>query len=437
MTGAPHPAGGRYNWFGWQVGSVPSEPAAARLTETHEYFHRQLDDTTAFGALTTTIASLADAQPEGRWAEIRDRLQDMSDLVHECYAVGLSLLTTQRRLEAIPGYPSYDSHVRTILRLLGEGAHPWVALAALRAAATACMQSDALAVATDQGVARFQPATLQPLERPNHRLAALLAGDYASDVALAQGEAATHYGKEPWWSPLEGVLLRPEAMDGEAAEAFGALHRRLFQNATAILASAGAESIAPDAHHDELRVLLRQALALAPEDLTQIGALVEGPGGDLLHGGALDSQTIELTAAPERAVLLPYGSSIAGLSGEGEWRHGFLTVTRPQRIRAAYRLEGVGLPDAKSFACLRSVVFKGEERDSVLLVVVERPEELKEEVPIFVSVLSSAAAADPEGTAGWMRWADPSRVSLVMDTPLTAALRSGAEGIAASAVKRG
>lgn len=40
-----------------------------------------------------------------------------------------------------------------------------------------------------------------------------------------------------------------------------------------------------------------------------------------------------------------------------------------------------------------------------------------------MSVLSSAAAADPNATAEWMRWADPSRVSLIMNTPSTAALR--------------
>jgi hypothetical protein len=427
MTGAGQPAGSRYDWLGWHVGAAPTELAAARLTETHEYFHRHLDDTTAFGGLTTTIASLAEAQPEMDWADIRDRLQDMSDLVHESYAVGLSLLITQRRLEPIPGYPTYDSHVRTMLRLLGDDVHPWVALGALRAAATACMQSRALAEASGQGVEHFDPSSLRPLERPNHRLAALLAGDYASSVVDAQRDAVADYGQESWWAPLDGVLLRPEAVDDEAVEGFDALHRRLFAEAEAILSAAGGQSIGPDAHHDDLRTLLKQAFALAPAGLTRIGAMVEAPGGELLHGGALDSQTIELTAAPERAVVLPYGS-LSGLSGEGEWRHGFLAVTRPQRIRTAHRLEGVDLPQTESVACLRSIVYEGEVRDSVLLVPVERPEDLEEEEPIFVSALSSAAAADPEGTAAWMRWADPDRVSLVMDTPLTAALQRWCSG---------
>lgn len=423
MAGAPRPAEGRYDWFGWQVGSSAVEPAAARLAETHEYFHRQLDDTTAFGGLTTTFASLVDSQPEGPWKDVRDRLKDMSDLVHECYAVGLSLLTTQRRLAPIPGYPTYDGHVATMLRLLGDGVHPWVALAALRAAATACMQSDALAKAGDQGVDNFDPTLLAPLDRPNHRLAALLSGDFSANVVSAQREAEHHHGAEPWWSPLDGVHLRPEAVDGDAADAFDDLHRTLFAGAARILGATGARTIGPDAHHDELRILLKQARVLAPEGLTRIGAIVEGPGGDLLHGGALDGQTIELTAAPERAVVLPYGST-SGLGGEGRWRHGFLVVTSARKIRAAYRLEGVPLPETPSVACLRSVVFdEAGEPDSVLLIPVESTNEVEEESPIFVSVLSSAAAADPDGTAAWMRWADLDRVSLVMDTPLTAALR--------------
>jgi hypothetical protein len=40
-----------------------------------------------------------------------------------------------------------------------------------------------------------------------------------------------------------------------------------------------------------------------------------------------------------------------------------------------------------------------------------------------VTVHSSAAASDPEAAGLWMRWADPDRVSLVMDTPSSAALR--------------
>jgi hypothetical protein len=129
-----------------------------------------------------------------------------------------------------------------------------------------------------------------------------------------------------------------------------------------------------------------------------------------------------MASAPKRAVVLPYGS-LSGLGGEGEWRHGFLVVTRPQRIRAAYRLEGVELPETESVVCLRSIVYDEEEPDSVLHVVVERPEQIEEEAPMYVSVLSSAAAADPDGVAAWMRWADPARVSMVMDTPLTAALQ--------------
>ena len=155
----------------------------------------------------------------------------------------------------------------------------------------------------------------------------------------------------------------------------------------------------------------------------RIGALVESPGGELLHGGALDSQTITLTAAPRRASVLPYGS-LSGLSGEGASRHGFLTLIRPERLRASYELQGIPLPDAPSVACLRTTVFDGEVRDSVLLVVVDEPRSLTEgEVPIYVSLSSSAVAAAPEAASTWMNYADRRRLSLVMDTPATAALR--------------
>jgi hypothetical protein len=76
------PNEGRYDRFGWRVAAKPGDVSAGRLTETHEYFHRQLDETTAFGGLTTTAAALADALPDDVWSMRRDRLEDMSDLVH-------------------------------------------------------------------------------------------------------------------------------------------------------------------------------------------------------------------------------------------------------------------------------------------------------------------------------------------------------------------
>lgn len=405
---------------GWEV-------ADGRLAETHEYFHRQLDDTTAFGGLTSTVAALADSSLDERWVELRDRLLTMVDLVHEAFAVGMSLLTTQRSVEPIPNYPTYDRHVMAIQRLVGEGTHPWVALAALRAAATACMQSEALNIAVSVGIEQFDPRRVPALERPNHRLAALLAGGYADEVANAHSEATLTFGDEAWWRPAAGVSLSLESMDGAAADASAALHRQLLARAQVLLVHRGGGFVEPGHHHEDLRRLLGEARALAPAGLARIGALVEAPGGELLHGGPLDGQTIELTAAPARASVLPSGA-LSGASGEGEQRHLFVVVTTPRRLRAAYQLEGQELSDGEAIACVRSTVFDGERRDSVLLLPVASPEDLTETEVGFVSVFSSAIAADPGVATRWMQWAHPARVSLVMDTPATAALRRWCAG---------
>lgn len=413
--------GALYDHFGWRLRATPVDVGEGRLTETHEYFHRQLDDTTAFGGLITTVAALADSQPNARWAQVRQRLLDMSDLVHESFAVGISLVTTQRRIEPLADYPTYDRHVRTVVRLVDAGVHPWVALAAVRAAATACMQSGALRAAVGVGLAEFDPPSLARMDRPNHRLAALLSGGFAAAVGREEARVEDEYQDEAWWRPRGAILLPVESMDGEAAEASARLQRRLLADAAAILAEAGATVVDPDDHHDDLRALLAQARDLAPEGLTRIGALVESRGGELLHGGPLDGQIIVLATAPRRAVVLPYGS-LSGGSGEGDYRHVFVVVTTPRRLRAAHELEGVDLPEREAVACLRTTVFEGEERDSILLLPVETPEQIAEGAPVHVAVMSSAAAADPDLGATWMRSVDADRISLIMDTPATAAL---------------
>lgn len=415
--------GGRYRWFGWTIAGIAANDVSAdRLTETHEYFHRQLDDTTAFGGLVTTCAALADAGVGSSWPQTRNRLQAMSDLVHEVFAVGMSLLTTQRPIQPVEGYPMYDRYVAIIRRLLGEQTHPWVALAALRAVATVCMQSPALKLAADAAIERFDPTSIAREDRPNHRLAALLNSEFSMLVQSENSAAEQRHDTESWWTGSEDVRLTPESMDGRAGELSQELHRRCFEAAAAALRPAGAEILEADSHHGDLRRVLEQARKLAPEGLMRIGALVESPGGELLHGGALDSQTITLTAAPRRASVLPYGS-LSGLSGEGPRRHGFLTLVRPERLQASYELQGIPLPSAPAIACLRTTVFDGEVRDSLLLLVVDEPHSLAEgEVPIYVSLSSSAAAAAPDAAAAWMNYANRRRLSLVMDTPATAAL---------------
>lgn len=423
MSGEANLGGGRYQWSGWTVSAVAStDVALGRLTETHEYFHRQLDDTSAFGGLVTTMAALAEACPEGRWTELRDRLVSHSDLLHETFAVGASLLTTQRRLAPVAGYPLYDRYIAVLLRLVGAEAHPWIALAALRAAATACMQSSALHAAVLAGVERFQPMALPTSERPNHRLVMLLGSDFADAVGTAQEKLERDHGHQAWWRGSEGMTLTLESMDGAPGMLSQGLHRLLFAHAAGALRERGAEVLDEHWHHDDLRALLASAQELAPNGLVRIGALSEAGSQDLMHGGALDSQTITLTAAPTRGVVLPC-HSISGLSGEGASRHGFLTLVRPERLRRSYELEGVGLPDAPAVACLRTTVFDEDRRECVLFALIDDPKEIEDEqAPIFVSMSSSAAAAAPELAASWMEITDSDRLSLVMDTPATAAL---------------
>lgn len=422
MEGSLGPHEAHYDHFGWGVSGAAVAAGHGRLAETHEYFHRQLDDTTAFGGLTSTVAALADVLPDPRWCHLRRRLLNVSDLVHEMFAVGASLLTTQKVLEPIDGYPAYDRHVRTAARLLGPGVHPWVMLTSLRAAATACMQSCALGLAAEDGLVHFDPGDLPNMERPNHRLAALLDERFTEAVAAEQTRAQTTHGTDPWWDPVGELRLSPEAMDGEAAEASAQVHRRLFEVAASILDEAGGSTLHPDEHHELLRAVLRDAQQLAPAGLTRIGSLVELPGGELIHGGPLDGQVIELRGAPRRGVVLPY-QSVSGVSGVEDHAHLFVVVGMPRRFRAAYELEGIDLPDGEVLGCVRTTVFDGDVRDQVLLLPVEHPDLIDESVPVHVTVMSSAVAASPELASAWLRWADPDRVSMVMDTPATAAIR--------------
>jgi hypothetical protein len=73
----------------------------------------------------TAVAALAEARPDAQWSELRDRLVSCADLLHETFAVGASLLTTQRGLDRVDGYSLYDRYDTVLRRLMGAGVHPW------------------------------------------------------------------------------------------------------------------------------------------------------------------------------------------------------------------------------------------------------------------------------------------------------------------------
>ena len=71
-----------------------------------------------------------------------------------------------------------------------------VALAALRAAATACMQSDALRAALAVDLTELDAQHIDRLARPNHRLMALLTGGFTDVVDEEHRQAAEAHGAE-------------------------------------------------------------------------------------------------------------------------------------------------------------------------------------------------------------------------------------------------
>jgi hypothetical protein len=307
-------------------------------------------------------------------------------------------------------------------RLIGTDVHPWIALGAIRAAAVSSMQTSALHLARTSGLLNFDPKSLPLMERPNHRLRALIRGGFFCRVREQQLIAIQSHREETWWLPGEGITLSPDSMDGPAGEAFATLMRYLVHDAEEIIDSADGIVVPWDNHHEDLRGLLDNARRLAPDGLTRIGALVESPGGELLHGGPLDGQILELTGVPDRAIVMSHDST-TDASDEGDRKHVFVVLTTPRRLHAAHNIEGLGLPEVDALACMRSTVFEGQKRDSVLLVPLDDPEEIQEDTAIYLSVMSSAIAADPTKSTTWMRWADLDKLSLVMDTPATAALR--------------
>jgi hypothetical protein len=417
---------GRYQWFGWTVPAAAGDASTKHLIELHEEFHRALDEMTAFGGLVTTVAALAQADPDSRWPVARDRLQAMSDIVHETYAVGMSLIVGDQRLATVDGYPLYDRYVAIANSLIGADTHLWVGWIALQAAITACMQSNVLTTVLSDDLSEFDPACIERSARPNHRLVALLDSDFAAVVAAANEDALREHGREDWWREGHGRSAST-SLSGGVDEAALALRKRMFGEAAAALRATGATVIAEGDHYTDLAELLKRAAATTPRPLVPTGAMTELPYIErVLY--PLDRLTITPSDVPARATLLPYHKG-SGFTREGAHRHGFLTLVRTDYLSSSYELHGLPVPEVPAIACLRRTVHEGRPDAAIQHMIVAESDPLQEENghPIYVSVTNSAAVAAPQLSSHWMRRADLDRLSLVMDTPVTPLIRRWCE----------
>jgi hypothetical protein len=412
-------ASGHFDHHGWWINAGSADPDSVVLASAHESNHRQLQHSTAFGAVTIALHRLG---TDSRFPASRAVVGDMvrsSETIHEAFATWASLTSLARSRDELTAYPLYVRHWDAMQRCVKELPSPYLRLHAAHAIARACMQAPVAEIAVAVGLNNMTLADLSERLRPDYRFRLLRRHGTNWQAANPRLDAAA---EDP---EIEELIAAPSL----TAELFGSEHHErwehvntiLYDHIATVLASHRCPTIAYDGHLGWTRQLLGETERLLGRPI------------DLLPGNRREQREVARVVLRNveaegfsngpllRARQLPSDTPVAHLvAATGHDSHLFLTIRPAASQTLSYNLP----PDdsSEASAMLRRTVIDDDGAPTVeLLDVSERVAQLSGSKRRIVSLIAlSAVNSRLAATLG--ADAGPSRAVLMMDVSLGAHL---------------
>jgi hypothetical protein len=159
---------------GWQLDQPGDDPRSAQFASAHESHHKQLQDSTSYGALARVYFAMARASSDERYLSLARQLTKASERVQEAFASwGPAMALGWNLQQLTAAYPEYRSHYLAMEGIVGSIASPYVRLQAAHAVARACMQTVIIERALQAGLTNFSLSMIRNRELPDSRFAAL------------------------------------------------------------------------------------------------------------------------------------------------------------------------------------------------------------------------------------------------------------------------
>jgi hypothetical protein len=408
------PATGSFDLAGWLVRQPRHESDSTLFASAHESHHRQLQNSTSYGAVTRVFHGLAVHTGDEHYQRLVEALTKASERIQEAFASWApTLVLGWSRDRLVADYPVYEWHYAAMDDIVSGIHSPYLRYHAAYAVARACMQTTVIERVLAVGLRKFAVADLRERELPDSRFTALRRQPPPWDEAAL-------LSTERLGGLADARQLTPALFDTALASQWQLVSEAMYRTVAAAIPG---NTLDIEGHQIEIASLLAAAREVPqPLDLRPVSAVRQVETRNITLG-AYETETFTV-ADPLPARLLPESTPPALLAANPTEPHLFATVRRTSELFANYAL----IDDAEPPTDPVSVVLRRTVQDDdghtmvELLRIPDSPTALAEvDMPLVVAISWSLLAA------GWRDWL-PDDLSgstfVLVDAPFTPLLDS-------------
>ncbi|MFD9735221.1 hypothetical protein [Umezawaea sp. NPDC059074] len=399
------PASGSFDHDRWHLHQPGDHPNSSQFASAHESHHKQLQDSTSFGAVARTYHALWTATGDQRHRETAGALTLASRRLQEAFASWLPALALGwSRDRVVRSYPAYREHFDAMADVVAGLDSPYLRFHVAHAASRACMQTAVIERALDVGLETFSLAGLRERDLPDRRFGRL---------RRARPDWRAHLPDDPRLTALlESTTLTVRMFDPALEQLWVLVNEAMYDAAASVL---GVEDTLGVNEH----LLWTPKLVSAAQEIA--GAVDIRPGRLLRQSetravvlGNTETEGFSV-ADPLPARVLPGSTALESMAADLERPHLFATVRRSTSLADNYAWEpGSAAPPGEVLCVVRRTI---REDDGRHVVEVRQATDLAEvhgsELPVVAVVPCSLL--DHPAAAGWR----PARTALLLDLPLT------------------
>ncbi len=417
-------ASGEFHHDGWHLRQPHESVRSTQFASAHESHHKQLQDSTSFGAVARICHELGAATGDGRYAALAQSLTAASRFVQEAFASWLPAAALGwSRDQLVAGYPVYAQFYDALDSLVSPVTGSYLRFHAAHAVSRACMQTTAIDVVLDVGLERFTLAHLRDRDLPDARFTRLRRHppDWRPAVAALAAEAEEN---DPLRTLLGAETLTADLFDPGLHDTWQRVNQLMYDRVAEALNEWGSVTLDLDGHLRRTPALVAAAKEVRAELGIEPGHARRPEEAVGVVLGNIESETFTV-APPLVARILPADTPPEAMIADRVRPHLFVTVRRTAALFANYIVRDGEIPGKPVAAfARRSVALDDGRREVELLPVAPEaaPSFLALDTPL-VTVLPMSLLADPVW-AGWTSGAALRRAVLLVDVPLSPYLSS-------------
>ncbi|WP_405814069.1 hypothetical protein OG241_05835 [Streptomyces sp. NBC_01390] len=407
---------GAFDHDGWWISQPGDDPRSTQFASAHESHHKQLQDSTSYGAVARVYHELGKATGQARYGESAELLTRASTNVQEAFASWLpAAALAWTRADLVRGYPEYGPHYDALESLVGGIKSPYLRFHAAHTLCRACMQTTAIATALRAGLHSFSLADIRDRDLPDSRFAFLRRRppNWEQAVALLTAEAERD---ERLHGLITAASLSAALFDPALEDVWQRVNQVMYDTIADALRTAGLLTLTLDEHLELTPALLAAAHRIGGRlDLRPGHRRRQSEVASVVLGNA-ESEAFTV-APPLLARLLPRGTDPGLMVADLTDPHLFLTHRRTAALAANYTMTPDSSPWAAGITTVARRTVVEPTGHVVELLELPGPETLTDPaLPVF-AVAPLSLFAEPH-LAPWLQGSWPRTTALLLDVPL-------------------